>query len=393
MCNWRDDGFNIAQKSGTDNQQAARFVIDTTLSTEQELVILLSHPGDDEDLAARCETLLNGRVDMDALIRIATHEGVVVLIYRQLQRLGFPGASQAHTRSLRAVCASVAQRNRALCGVQFELLRAFDTAELAVMPYKGAALSQQLYGDVNVRLFNDIDILVRQRDRQRAHAVLLDLGCTLDVRPDNVMTRQADSHEHRYRLPGRGQHPDVFVDLHTDFTPPHFRVALDPWSLPRCELQLDMGVLRHWADDALLLLLCVHGGKDRWSKFAWVSDLATLLARPTLNPHNSMALAENAGARNLLLLGLGIARRVYGSALADDLCKAIDTHRDVQVELRRFGQRCFVNDRQPYLEVLRGRARLRERLPDKARVYAHALNFLYHRVRGKIGHGDPGATA
>ena len=60
-----------------------------------------------------------------------------------------------------------------------ELIRVVDHLSalgLAVMPYKGLALAELLYGDIALRQTGDIDLLVRPQDFPRTRAAVRELG-------------------------------------------------------------------------------------------------------------------------------------------------------------------------------------------------------------------------
>jgi hypothetical protein len=66
------------------------------------------------------------------------------------------------------------------------IIAALVSAEIAVIPLKGALLQAQLYHDSGLRGMGDIDVLVRQADFQPAAQILLDLG--LCLHPENGFT-------------------------------------------------------------------------------------------------------------------------------------------------------------------------------------------------------------
>ncbi len=57
-----------------------------------------------------------------------------------------------------------------------KLLALFADNDVRAVPYKGPALALQLYGNVALRQFSDLDILVHPRDVLRARDLLLAEG-------------------------------------------------------------------------------------------------------------------------------------------------------------------------------------------------------------------------
>ncbi|MGH9651665.1 MAG: nucleotidyltransferase family protein, partial [Terriglobales bacterium] len=74
----------------------------------------------------------------------------------------------------------------------------------------------------------------------------------------------------------------------------------------------------------LLLVLCVHGAKHAWQRLAWVGDVAELLhVFPNLDCRRVSEEADAAGARRLLLLGLGLENRLLGEPLPAELAQQV----------------------------------------------------------------------
>src|SRR5438067_2363962 len=65
---------------------------------------------------------------------------------------------------LRARAREIAARNLYATGELHRLLDVLADAGIAAMPWKGPALAAQLYGNLALRPFLDLDVLVRRRD-------------------------------------------------------------------------------------------------------------------------------------------------------------------------------------------------------------------------------------
>src|SRR5437879_4232969 len=67
-------------------------------------------------------------------------------------------------------------RNLALTAELFGVLEALESHGVRATPYKGPVLAAQAYGDVGLRQFCDLDIMVPQRQITAAHDALLARG-------------------------------------------------------------------------------------------------------------------------------------------------------------------------------------------------------------------------
>ena len=56
------------------------------------------------------------------------------------------------------------------------ILGFLDSHGIPAVPYKGPALAVRLYGDLSLRGFSDLDIVIWERDALRARHLLIDRG-------------------------------------------------------------------------------------------------------------------------------------------------------------------------------------------------------------------------
>ena len=85
-----------------------------------------------------------------------------------------------------------------------------------------------------------------------------------------------------------------------------------------------MGVnMRQLQGDALLLFLCDHGARHKWSRIKWLSDVAMLLSKPRLSPWSE--LSETASRFDLerpLAEAVQMVQRLYGIELPHEFRSA-----------------------------------------------------------------------
>ena len=100
---------------------------------------------------------------------------------------------------------------------------AFDAEQLPFLLLKGAALAPTLYGDVSLRPFSDLDILVRPAERTCAASILHRQGYRFPPQPAAGFQLAFGYEEHHKR---DGDSP-AFVDLHWHVLAPTYHRQLD----------------------------------------------------------------------------------------------------------------------------------------------------------------------
>lgn len=115
------------------------------------------------------------RCDAEYLERLAAHHGVTPILYQGLRERAelVPAERLQH---MRLSYHGNALRNWIVEGLVDEIAAALSAARIAVILLKGAALLRTVYDDPALRRVSDIDLLVDERDLDRAGAQLCTLG-------------------------------------------------------------------------------------------------------------------------------------------------------------------------------------------------------------------------
>ena len=336
------------------------------MKPEMELLLCCAGSRWEADGARRAQGLLRGTLDGPRLLHLAESHGLLPWSYVRLKTLETPGDLLA---SWELRVRENTQHNLNLTGELLTLLALLAEAGIPAVPYKGPFLALALYGDLGLRQSVDLDLLVRPRDLSKTQTLLLQRGYRphLLLNPSQEGSYRRSHAEREWQAPG-----GIMVDLHWGFSPR--RLALDLrtgaiWArLERQDLPGGNGekVLGFPPED-LLLLLCIHGAKDCWSRLIWLSDLARLLETSApLDWQLLLARARAAGALRMLTLGLRLARDLLGSPLPPEALRAVDQDAALDPLSGRVGLWLQAQERRRPQDVVRFQLALRERPRDRA---------------------------
>ena len=116
-------------------------------------------------------------------------------------------------------------RNLLLITELCRVLEEFEEHGIAAIPYKGPALALQVYGDLKLRSFVDLDLLVRPGDATRAGALLIARGYRphLDLSPAQESLLSRSECDRVYLREGR----NIVLELHWAVAPPFFSVGIE----------------------------------------------------------------------------------------------------------------------------------------------------------------------
>ncbi len=275
--------------------------------------------------ARQLDALLQTSIDWQLVSEYAKHHGLLPLLHRHLCTHDDKLVPRDFKQMLSNHYQQNAIRNVYLTGELTRLLNVFTQHEIAVLPFKGPALARAAYGDVGLREFGDLDILVERHAVFAAKEILVAHGfipaSDLDAKQQNLLLK-SEYHWSFFR-----QTDCCLIELHWQIVPRYFGIEVDIKTLwqqgETINLQGDPTQVLSVED--CLFALCVHGAKHLWSKLAWVCDIAELLrTRPDIDWTKTLALAEHHNSLRLLLHGLSLAADLLDAPLPAQIQEAIN---------------------------------------------------------------------
>ena len=338
------------------------------LSPEAALLILAARVGPDVK-DSRARPLLCSSLDWDHLLKAARDHGVIPLVYRHLEA-GFRDAIPPEVfAQLRDEALSNTRSNLALTGELLSLLELFAARDIHAIPYKGPALAESAYGDIALRQFVDLDLIVHKRDVLNAKQLLIARGW----KPEFSLTESQEAAflDHYYDY-GFFNEEKILVELHWGLAEDFFNFSIDVERLWDRLVSITIGgrrVLTLSPEDSLLIV-CVHSSKHLWSRLGWISDVARLIeSNQEMNWPRVMEHAAALGSKRMLQLVLLLAGELLGAPLPDDVSRELHSDSSVKALTAAVTKRLFEKRTDPpgIIETAALHLKMRERLRDRAR--------------------------
>ncbi|MBP5973250.1 nucleotidyltransferase family protein [Brasilonema sp. CT11] len=356
---------------------------ETNIRPEIELLLCCVRPQVDDAISDRIKALVKENIDWEYLIQTAHGHGVIPLIYTRLNAICPKALPDSALNQLHSLFSAITRRNLFLTRELVKLLELLKEQGIIAVPYKGPVLATLIYGNVALRQFGDLDIIVEVQDIFAVKKLLLDQG----YRPNVEMTHAEEiaylqaKTEHTYDF----IHDDkgIFLEIHwriapkyiTSIEPKHLWQDLEPFSL--AGTTISYLPLEDW-----LPILCVHGSRHMWERLSWLCDIATLLHKhPDLNWEKVVKQATIFGCRRILFLGLFLAHDLLGVVLPTEIWQQVKAEPMVSAIAPRVYNQLF--DQVRTSDRFMGRTlyhiQVRERFQDKV-LY---IQSFFHWLRNK----------
>lgn len=182
------------------------------LTSEDQLCLLLARGQLTPEVRSRILEFLATPLQWPLILERAYSHQVYPLLYRNLRDLGFPGVPEAVQDELKGLFMANALRNQLLAEELARLLSLLGEAGIRVVPLKGVALAQSLYGETAARVCSDIDLLVPPAHLHRAIEVILSADYP-DVFHNDFFRKLALRHGRHYEFQ-RDHALSTLVELH-----------------------------------------------------------------------------------------------------------------------------------------------------------------------------------
>lgn len=341
------------------------------IRTEVEILVCCARTCMDSKNAERLKILLHENIDWEYLIQTANLQGLMPLLYWNLNTTCPEAVPKATLAQLRASFEANAGWSLTLTGELLRLLELFATHEIPAIPFKGAVLAASAYGNLALRQFCDLDILVRQQDVLAAKDLLISQGYRLDD-------------EWGWECNLISQDGRISVDLHQAITPNDFPVSIyfdDLWKGVKSVSLAGINVLSLSPED-LLLILCINIARDSWQdreRLVQICDVAEVIrVYQEMNWEQIIKRASQLNSLRMLFLGLLLAHDLLGANLPEEVLKRVQAEQIVKSLASLVCKWLFCQAENP----TRGREKklfyfqVRERFQDRVPYLAHLVHLL-----------------
>jgi hypothetical protein len=230
----------------------------------------------------------------------------------RVQGLEIPSAAKQELQKRSDACRMQAVRHSLFLA---QVLKAFNRAEIPVMPLKGPILSLELYGDVGLRESKDLDLAVAVDDLRGAQACLENMGWHPDSTYHAMTPRQWEE------LLRMEQHLGFIHTQGGCVLELHWRNLWDPPGQNSARWERSISSVwqgcSHQAMNPIdqVLYLCSHGAEHAWFRAKWLGDLARIHAAGRVDWQTALDLAQSEGQEKPLLACLQLLHVVHGLPL------------------------------------------------------------------------------
>ncbi|HET6566621.1 MAG TPA: nucleotidyltransferase family protein [Rhodothermales bacterium] len=350
------------------------------MTREVSLMLLCARTHLEDDVRERIRACLDDGVDWKRLLALSNTHGVTSLLHQTLRGSFGDRVPAPVLQDLLARCRRIAFRNLTRTQELLRVIKLLESHGVLVLPFKGPVLAADIYRNLSLRQFSDLDVLVQRKDVPCAKAVLAEDG----YQPYRKMSPEQELRfietQMGYEFVKQNR---AAVEIHWALLNKVHAFTLETERLWERSTTTYLGgaTVRTFSTEDLLLYLCAHGSKSFWARLIWVCDVAELVrARPDLDWDFVLAEADRIRCKRMLFLGLHLAGEFLGVDLPEAVRDGIGN--DAGVKSLANIVRCDIIPQErnfPGIRRAHFHLRMRERRRDRLPYYIHLFQIYLLR--------------
>lgn len=271
-------------------------------------------------------------IDTQELIPLAIQHGILPLVYKTLKYLGTKHlmVNTEILSELKAHYMRISQRNMLMSAELIRIVKLLKDNGIEALAFKGPTLSQMAYGDITLRQFGDLDILIRERDRFKMMDLLIQSQYTpkIDLKESTKKTFFDSVNVIGLYQTSIG----VLVEIHWELLSKNYAIDWEEQSLWKKQesVAINKKIIPVLPVEQQLLYLCVHGSKHLFERLEWICDIDRSIRTHTdIDWVYLVNEADKLGIRRMLFFGLSLSQQFFSLPLPKQIEKAIAEDKDI----------------------------------------------------------------
>ncbi len=293
-------------------------------SPELELLFLVARVELPAETESAVRALAGAGPDWERVLVLAARHGLEPLLYHHLHALGGEGVPASAMQALREEAKIVGGRNLLLASRLKAISAHLRARGIEHIAYRGPLLAEDYYGNSALRVFRDLDILVRPEQVEATRDALAEIGFNdkLGLRATQQAASFRWGFEHPFTAAG-----GVDLDLHWRLMQRFKARSLDMERIWRRAVMTPFwgGEVPTLSAEDLAVALCLHAAHHGWLQISQMCDLAQLFrVHPRLDWEIVRSHLGDSNTRRMVYVSLRLLETHWEAEIPEDLRAQIE---------------------------------------------------------------------
>jgi len=281
--------------------------------------------------------LKDNKLSYQQIVQLAYKHGIFPIVYKTIKSLASFDKELLDTSvKFRLHYFRISKRNMLMSVELINITRLLNHHKINTLSFKGPALSQIAYGDITLRQYADIDILIRKEDRLNMINILEKEGYI----PEIVLR---DSTKETFFnavnvIAFYNKSIGIRIEIHWELLSKNYAINWDEnilWSNNR-SIQINNNKIDILSIELHLLYICVHSAKHLYERIEWICDIDRLIkTNPNIDWIYLVKQAKEMGITRMLYLGLALSKELFELNIPKEIQNSINNDKKIPILINK----------------------------------------------------------
>jgi hypothetical protein len=272
-------------------------------------------------------SLISSGIDWKLFYRHVNKHRVLPVVYKNMRTFS---ADQIDDSVMTALKKKSMQSTGHSLKLSSELVRIagiLNEQEIRFLSLKGPLLSLALFGDMNIRISKDLDLMIDLADLERTDKLLIESGYRR-IMPSEIPTGKSraiffkNNHHYSYM-----NDLHVNIELHWKFDYLVFDTAFSRIWEARRTLQVNRTQFYVMNAEEEFLYYVYHGAGHGWNRLRWLSDVAEMIDSNNFDWSIIIKRADQLQMKHALFQAMILCRELMNTTIPEMLAFDVDESR------------------------------------------------------------------
>jgi hypothetical protein len=225
---------------------------------------------------------------------------------------------------MKSIYMDIVKQNMLLTSELINIMKLFEENNIKAIAFKGPTLAQLAYGDITLRQYVDLDVLVEKEDLFKIENLLknkykraLKLTSSQEIlwfqyaHDVGLLNNNGIHIEFHWRMFDRS-HPANLSKI--DFFQESAKTKINNGNVN----------INTISNEKFLIYLCIHGSKHLYERIEWVCDIDRFIKTQEIDWNKVEDIIENDNSKRFFLLGLFLTKFLFNTNLGKNYEKQFD---------------------------------------------------------------------
>ena len=230
---------------------------------------------------------------------------------------------------MKSIYMDIVKYNMLMTNELLNVLKVFEEKNIDCIPFKGPVLTKLAYGDITLRQYVDLDILIEEKYLFHAAKILNKNSYNSDKPIELLQNKKYIMSDNDYSFFTLN---NIHIELHWKLFREKIAKQIDIYNhnFSNAEVTINTKSIKTLSLEIMIVYLCLHGSKHLWERIEWIVDIDKLLKVGIFDWNFILKISKELKVYNMFLLGISLSDELFDSNIPAEVRNHYLTNNKVQ---------------------------------------------------------------